>query len=124
LQSAVTQAQSRLATKRADLAWMQSHAAEIIAAGDIGAAPAGESPIVLVDRTGREAGLASALRGTQPNGAAGVRVQLEGAPFDTLVRWLAVLEQRHGLAIESITVDRSAGSGLVNASVNFAQPKP
>ncbi len=82
----------------------------------------GEPPVVLVDRVGHEAGLADSLRGTQPSGAAGVRVQLESAPFDTLVAWLATLEQRYGLAIESITVDRTARPGLVNASVTFTQP--
>jgi len=39
----------------------------------------GEAPVVLVDRVGREAGLASALRGTQPSTTGGVRVQLEAA---------------------------------------------
>jgi type II secretory pathway component PulM len=75
----------------------------------------------MVDRVGRELGLASALRGTQPNGT-GVRVQLEAAPFDTLITWLATLDQRYGLSIESITVDRAARPGVVNASVTFTQP--
>jgi len=78
--------------------------------------------VVLVDRVAREAGLASALRGTQPSGT-GVRVQLEAAPFDTLVSWLATLDERHGLAIETITVDRTAQPGMVNASITFTQPR-
>ena len=80
----------------------------------------GESPIVLVGRIGGETGLGPAMRGTQPNGT-GVRVQLEGASFDTMITWLAALEQHHGLAIESISVDRTAHPGLVNASVTFTQ---
>jgi len=78
--------------------------------------------VVLVDRVGREAGLGSALRGTQPNGT-GVRVQLEAASFDTLVSWLATLDERYGLAIESITVDRTPQPGTVNASITFSQPR-
>jgi general secretion pathway protein M len=77
---------------------------------------------VLVDRIGREAGLGSSMRGTQPSGA-GVRVQLEAAPFDTLIAWLATLEERHGFAIESISVDRAARPGLVNANITFSQAK-
>jgi type II secretory pathway component PulM len=80
--------------------------------------------VVLVDRVGREAGLGGSLRGTQPSGSAGVRVQLEAAPFDTLITWLATLDARYGLAIESITVDRAARPGVVNASVTFSQPRP
>jgi len=51
-----------------------------------------------------------------------VRVQLEAAPFDTLVTWLATLDERYGLAIETITVDRAARPGVVNASITFIQP--
>ncbi len=119
LQSAVSSATHRLATRREDLEWMRRNAPLVLAAGDNLAADTGEPAVVVVDRLGREAGLGAALRGTQPSGT-GVRVQLEAAPFDTLVRWLATLEQRYGLSIEAITVDRTATPGLVNASVTFA----
>jgi general secretion pathway protein M len=122
LQSAVSSAGRLNETKREDLAWMQANAPEIRAAGNQVPADTGEAPVVLVDRVGREAGLAGALRGTRPNGT-GVRVQLEAAPFDTLVTWLATLDERYGLAIESITVDRAARPGAVNASITFTQPR-
>src|SRR3984893_16346324 len=122
LQSAVSSAVKRNETKREDLAWMQVNAPEIRAAGNQPSADTGAAPVVLVDRVGREAGLGNALRGTQPNGT-GVRVQLEAAPFDTLVTWLATLDERYGLAIESITVDRGARPGVVNASITFSQPR-
>jgi general secretion pathway protein M len=123
LQSAVSSAVKRNETERDDLAWMKVNAPEIRAAGNQLAEDTGEAPVVLVDRVGREAGLASALRGTQPNGTGGVRVQLEGAPFDTLVTWLATLDERYGLAIESITVDRAARPGVVNANITFTQSR-
>jgi general secretion pathway protein M len=123
LQSALSTATGRAAAKREDLEWMRLNAPEIIAAGSQLPADSGDPPVVLVDRVGHEAGLADSLRGTQPSGSAGVRVQLEGAPFDTLVTWLATLERRYGLAIESITVDRAAKTGVVNASVTFAAPR-
>lgn len=122
LQSGVSSVVKRNAAKRADLAWMQANAPEIRAAGGQLPADTGEAPVVLVDRVGREAGLASALRGTQPNGT-GVRVQLESAPFDTLVTWLATLDERYGLAIETITVDRAPRPGVVNATITFTQPQ-
>lgn len=120
LQSAVSSAVKRNETKRADMAWMQVNAPEIRAAGGQMSADTGEAPVVLVDRVGREHGLANALRGTQPNGT-GVRVQLEGAPFDSLVSWLATLDERYGFSIETITVDRAARPGVVNATITFAQ---
>ena len=101
---------------------MQINAPEVRAAGDQLPADTGEAPVVLVDRVGRESGLGGALRGTQPD-ANGVRVQLEGAPFDALVTWLATLDERYGIAIDSITVDRAASPGLVNANVSFTQAR-
>jgi general secretion pathway protein M len=123
LQSAVSNAVKSGETKREDLAWMRANAPEIRAAGNqFPTSTGGEPPVVLVDRVGREAGLASALRGTQPN-ATGVRVQLEAAPFDTMVGWLDTLDRRYGLAIESITIDRNGAPGMVNASITFSQPR-
>ena len=119
LQSAVSTAVKTRDTRRADLAWMRLNTPEIAAAG-ASLANTGEAPVVLVDRVGREAGLGTALRGTQPSGS-GVRVQLESAPFDTLVAWLDTLEERYGLALESISVDRAAKPGTVNANITFSQ---
>jgi general secretion pathway protein M len=122
LQSALARAVHANETKLADLEWMRVNAAEVRAAGYALPADTGEAPVVLVDRVGRETGLGSALRGTQPN-ATGVRVQLEAAPFDTVISWLDTLDTRYGFALESITVDRGAAPGMVNASVTFTQAR-
>ena len=106
----------RVEQKRADLTWMRSVAGELQAAGPA-AGGGGQSLIVIVDESAHTAGLGSAVTGTQPSGTGGVRVRLEGAAFDTVVAWLASLEQRYGLSIESATIDRGAQSGIVNASV-------
>jgi len=123
LQSAVSRAVKGTDTRREDLAWMRVNAPEVRTFGAQLPADTGEAPVVLVDRVGREAGLASALRGTQPNATGGVRVQLEAAPFDTMVTWLDTLDRRYGLAIESITVDRTPAPGMVNASISFSPPR-
>ena len=122
LQTVVSNATQRIDTKREDLKWMQINASEVRAAGNALPADTGEAPLVLVDRLGREAGLGPALRGTQPEGN-GIRVQLEGASFDSLVGWLATLDERYGVSIDAMTVDRAAKPGEVNASISFAQPR-
>ncbi len=118
LHSAVSTALQARDTHTEDLAWMRLNAPEVLAGGGELMADTHEAPVVLVDRVGREAGLGTALRGTQPSGA-GVRVQLEAAPFDTLVAWLATLDERYGMAIESISVDRAPRPGVVNANITF-----
>jgi len=122
LESAVSAAVKTKENRREDLAWMRVNAPEIRAGVGSLAPDTGEAPVVLVDRVGRESGLGAAMRGTQPSGT-GVRVQLEAAPFDTLVTWLATLEERHGFAIESISVDRAAAPGQVNANITFTPTK-
>jgi general secretion pathway protein M len=122
LQSAVSRAIAGQETRREDLAWMRVNASEVRAAGLLLPPDTGEAPVVVVDRVGRESGLASALRATSPS-RTGVRVQLEGAPFDTMITWLDTLDRRYGLAIESITVDRNPAPGTVNATITFTQPK-
>jgi general secretion pathway protein M len=122
LQSAVSRAVAGQESRREDLAWMRVNASEVRAAGLLLPPDTGEAPVVVVDRVGREAGLAAALRGTSPS-PTGVRVQLEAAPFDTMITWLDTLDRRYGLAIESITVDRNPAPGMVNANITFTQPK-
>jgi len=122
LDSAVSTAVKNKDQRTADLEWMRINAPEVQAGSAGLIADTGEAPMVLVDRIAREAGLGTAMRGTQPSGT-GVRVQLEAAPFDTMVTWLANLDEHYGLAIESITVDRAARPGVVNANVTFAQSR-
>ena len=117
---------ARVEQKTGDLAWMQQVAPRIAAVGATGAATAGgESLVVLVDRTGREAGLGAALRDQSPSGEHGLRLRLEAASFDVLVVWLASLQQQHGVRLEAATIDAGTGPGLVNASLTLAHgPAP
>ncbi|MCE3285750.1 MAG: hypothetical protein K0R70_2006 [Steroidobacteraceae bacterium] len=111
---------SRVEQKSADLAWMRSQAPHAMAAAGMTQSRSGESLVVVVDRTAREAGLGTALRDQSPSGNAGLRLRLEAAPFDTLVTWLANLQQQHGVGIEAATID-AAGPGLVNATLSLTQ---
>jgi general secretion pathway protein M len=115
LHAAASNSAERVARKQDDLAWMRSVAPELRAAGPVN--DSGGSLVVVIDQTARAVGLGSALSGSQPSGSGGIRVRLDGAPFDTLVGWLAQLQQQHGIHVESATVDRTATSGMVNASL-------
>jgi general secretion pathway protein M len=121
LHLAVSRGEERLARKRADLAWIQSVTPELQQLPR-GGGGGGQSLVVIVDRTANEAGLAGKLSGTEPSGINSLRVRLDAAPFDALVPWLATLQQQYGLVVQSAAIDRTAQSGLVNASVVLLHP--
>ena len=81
LDRSVARERAKLTQKRADLAWMQSVAPELRDAPQPPAA-SGESLLVIIDRSARESGLASALAGSEPGAAGSLSVRLEKAPFD------------------------------------------
>ena len=116
LDRSVAHAQQRLAKKHADLAWMQGVAPEIAASAAPPAAN-GESLLVIVDRSARESGLASALSGSEPGGPKSLSVRLEKAPFDALIAWLARLAQQNGIVVDSATIEKTGAPGLVNAAI-------
>lgn len=119
----------RIEHKTADLAWMQQVAPQVAAISAAGGAAGGsESLVVLVDRTGREAGLGNAIRDQSPAGENGLQLRLEGASFDVLVAWLASLQQQYGVRVEAAMIGASNAPGLVNASLTLthgaAAPRP
>lgn len=120
LQHSAAALEQRVATKRADLAWMRSVAPTLAGAGPMSDTPlTAESLVVTVDRTAREANLGEALARSEPAGQGGQRVQLNAARFDVLVAWLARLRQQHGIRVVAATVERTEQPGLVNATVEL-----
>ena len=117
----VSSLHDQVTRKQADLVWMRSAAPEIAAAGPV-RSNSGESLIVIVDQSARESGLGGALAGSQPSGVGNLSVQLEKAPFDALVGWLARLSQQNGVQIESATIDSAGEPGLVDASLVLKSP--
>jgi general secretion pathway protein M len=116
-----TRMSARVAQKSTDLAWMRAQAPQAMAAAGVAQSRGGgESLVVVIDRTAREAGLGTALRDQSPNGNAGLRLRMEGASFDTLVTWLANLQQQYGVGIDTAQID-AAGPGLVNATLSLTQ---
>ena len=89
------------------------------AAGAVQAGGGGDSLVVLVDRTAREAGLGNSLRDQSPDGNNGLRLRIEAASFDALITWLASLQQQYGVSIESATVGASTAPGFVNATLSL-----
>jgi general secretion pathway protein M len=124
LYGATAAAAARVEAKRNLLGFLRGAAAELMAVPQNGSARpdlAGQSLVIIVDRSAREAGLGAALTRNQPVGEDGIRVRLENAPFDALARWLGAINSGPGLAIESASFDRTPDPGRVNASLVLRQ---
>jgi general secretion pathway protein M len=115
---------ARVEKKTADLAWMRQAAPRVSAIVGQGGAAGHESLVVLIDRTGRESGLASSVRDQSPSGDNGLRLRLEGASFDSMVTWLANLQQQYGVTVAAATIDSASAPGLVNASITLTHGTP
>lgn len=107
--------------RKADLAWMMGNADNVrmLAASRPQMAPTGESLVVLVDRTAREAGLGDSLTNQTPTGPDGIKVNLQDATFDMLMVWLNGLQMGQGITIQSATINRATKPGLVNVSLEL-----
>jgi general secretion pathway protein M len=118
LNRSIAQAKQRVTSKQGDLAFIQSAAPQIAAAGPIGAGvDSGASLIVLVDNSARESGLGKSLSSSQPTGERALRVRFERVPFDGLVAWLARLAQNHGVSVDTAEIEFAGEAGLVNAGL-------
>lgn len=118
-QDHVRSTRERVAAQQETLAWMQQAAAEInrLRGRTPSARPTGASLLTVTDQVARAQGLTEALQRVQPDGQKGVRVWLEGAAFDSVLRWLDTLVARHGVTVSSFTVEAGAAPGQVNARI-------
>jgi general secretion pathway protein M len=118
LDTSVSRAHTRVQHKQSDLAWMQSVAPQLAAAGNAIAAPTSQrSLIAVIDTSARESGLGAALNSSEPNGPGALRIRLDKASFDTLVAWLGKLSQQNGIHVEQGNIDAAGPPGLVNAGI-------
>jgi general secretion pathway protein M len=119
LQQQAQQQQRQLASSAETLLRVQALAGEIRILKQQGRAQRA-SPInltQLVDRSLRQNDLAMA--GFQPGQDADVRLRLESARFDQLLRWLYQLEYDHGVRVGELSILPSRQSGKVSVQVQL-----
>lgn len=113
----VERLERRVAEQQALKIWMTHAANQVQQLRGAGVAPVndGRSLLSLVDHAARVANLAPAIRRIEPEGQHTVRVTLEQAAFSDVAQWLGTLAQQHGVQVESMSFDKGAAPGAVNA---------
>lgn len=102
------------------LQWMQGAAASVKALQRNGGSHKKDwkgTLLTLVDTSARQSALGDSVKKVEPEGKNGVRVWLEQASFDELLRWLNTLNQQYDVKISGLQVDREDSAGLVSAKV-------
>lgn len=110
-----------VASSMETLQWMRTAAQEVkkLSGGraTTGRTKGKQFVLSTVDRSAKNAGLASVMKRVQPESDTGVRVWFENAPFDKLIKWLSIIEFKHGLYVNEINIEKTESTGLVNVRV-------
>ncbi len=103
------------------LTWMRPAAIQIqsLRGQQPSGLPTGQSLLAVVDKSAGDAGFGAALKQVQTGNDGSVRVQMQGAGFDNLVRWLGSLQQRYGITVREFTAQRSTSPGNVDAGITL-----
>lgn len=116
VQSGLARSQARLATVQAQLAQVREQAALV---ASLRAAPRSEAPAdaaSAVQEAATRNGLKEQVKRVDADSPTSVRLQLEAAPYASLMALLVDL-QKKGLRAENAKIERNARAGTVNANV-------
>lgn len=116
-----------VAAQQETLEWMRAAAAEVMQRRAAGARPprpaATEGSLLsIVNQTAQRHELTGAIQRMNPQGEQAIELQLSGARFDRVVTWLGELESRHGIAVSSLTLSRTAQPGQVDMRLTLERP--
>ena len=77
------------------------------------------SLLSVVDGAARRAQLAEAVKRIQPDGDNTVRVWVEDAPLEELMRWVLQLQTQNGIRVSALNLDRGDASGTASARLTL-----
>jgi general secretion pathway protein M len=117
LRAAVPEDQVKLATMRAQ-------AAQIAMLKARGASLGARSGSILatVEQTATQRSLRAAITRMEPEGSHAVHIQMDPAPFNAVVAWLAELQLTHGVRAQSANFDADAAPGMVRSRLYLRGP--
>jgi general secretion pathway protein M len=90
--------------------------------GQAGRAGRSVSLMAAVDQSSKSSGLGKGPSRIQPEGDTEVRVWFEDVSFDAIVRWIAELQNRYGVSVQTLDVEPQSAPGRVNVRLSLARP--
>lgn len=89
-----------------------------------GTAPAAGTLLSVVDQSASARGLRGFISRLELDGATGVQLHAEAAPFNTFIAWLGELQDTHGLVTENASIDAHGVPGTVNIKMKLRIESP
>ncbi len=122
LNKSIANMDNRLQRQQTDLTWMRVNSARVrAAAGNNTAVDRGERSLIqVVTASSSRHGLS--LSRVQESGSSEIRLWLDSAGFDAMLRWLDELEAREGIAVQNLSVNQTDTTGMVKATVTLVAP--
>lgn len=121
VESGRARSQARLASVQSQLAQVREQAALV---ASLRGAPRSEAPAdaaSAVQEAASRNGLKEQVKRVDADSPGSVRVQIEAAPFPSLMALMVDLQQR-GLRADNASIERNAKPGTVNARLVFQAP--
>lgn len=116
LQSSLAQLRVSVPKEHEQLVWMRAQAAQVqrMRPRAPGARASG-GLLSFIEQSAQAYGVKTGLKRVEPDGANGARVAFDSVPFDSLLRWLANLQQQGAVRVENATLEPLPAQGMVNA---------
>jgi len=115
VQSGLSSAHVRLSKLQTQLARVQEQASQVERLRRAPRIAPTANPVTAAEQAAARHGLRDKMKRIDPEGARGVRIQMEDAPFAGVIAWLVELQQQNGLRAESASFERHTNPGTVNA---------
>lgn len=104
-------------------AWLETQRAVVAPAAGGGPArerlPDGASLLAAVNTSAGEHGIAVHLTRVTPTGGRGLSLNFSAVPYAAFMRWLLLLDERHGANVERIRMDQGKEAGLVDVELSL-----
>ncbi|HSN18418.1 MAG TPA: type II secretion system protein M [Gammaproteobacteria bacterium] len=110
-----------IAAKQGQVAWMVPAALQLQAlrGQQPSGIPASQSLLAVVSRAANDAGFSAAVKQAQTDSDGSVRLQLQGVPFDNLIRWVGTLRRQYGISVKQMMAQKAAAAGNVDATLTL-----
>lgn len=109
-----------------NLAWMRQASRQVrqARASNLGAVQVNDtrSMLAIIDSSATQAQIRQPIQRMEPEGNNGVKLSLENASFDAMIRWLGALKRSHNIDVVSATISPSATPGQVDTRLSLQRP--